>query len=115
MFFKILVYVFALQFCDSFLSDISETKPILLMYTDGGPDHRLTYVSVQLSLIAVFIHLDLDILIAAQTAPNHSWANPVKRIMSVINLGLQCVGMMRSWQSDEYEEKVGKFYCSTYM
>lgn len=62
------------------------------MYTDGGPDHRLTYVSVQLSLIAIFLELDLDVLIAARTAPNYSWANPVERIMSIINLGLQCVG-----------------------
>ena len=67
----------------------------LFIYSDGGPDHRLTYVSVQLSLIALFLNLDLDLLVAARTAPSHSWANPVERVMSTINLGLQCVGVMR--------------------
>lgn len=27
-----------------------------------------------------------------RTAPNHSWRNPVEKTMSVIKLGLQCVG-----------------------
>lgn len=30
-------------------------RSILFMYMDGGPDHRLTYISVQLSLIALFL------------------------------------------------------------
>ena len=29
-------------------------KPVLFVHSDGGPDHRLTYASVQVSLIAVF-------------------------------------------------------------
>ena len=37
-----------------------QMKPIMFMYTDGGPDHRLTYLSVQLSLISLFLKLDLD-------------------------------------------------------
>lgn len=32
-------------------------KPLLFIYSDGGPDHRLTYLSVQLSLISVFLKL----------------------------------------------------------
>ena len=80
------------------------TKSILLLNSDGGPDHRLTYVSVQLSLIALFWNLNLDMLIACRTAPSHSWRNPVERIMSIINLGLQCIGIMRSKLSDEFEE-----------
>ena len=70
-----------------------QSKPVLFLYTDGGPDHRLTYVSVQLSLISLFLQLDLDYLCATRTAPFHSWRNPVECIMSVINLGLQCVGL----------------------
>jgi hypothetical protein len=41
-----------------------ENKHILFIYSNGGPDHRLTFFSVQLSLIVLFKHLDLDILIA---------------------------------------------------
>jgi hypothetical protein len=68
---------------------------ILFLYMDGGPDHRLIYVSVQFSFIALFLQLNLDFLIAARTAPSHSWANPVERIVAFINLGFQCVGVMR--------------------
>lgn len=81
-------------------------KPILFVYTDGGPDHRLTYLSVQLSLIALFRRLNLDLLIAGRTAPCHSWKNPVERIMSIVNLGLQCVGIMRKEGSEKFERAI---------
>ena len=64
-------------------------RPILMLYTDGGPDHRLTYHSVKLSLIALFIEHDLDMPIVGRAAPSNSWANPVERIMSIINLGTE--------------------------
>ena len=48
-------------------------KCMLFIYSDGGPDYRLTYLSVQLSLIALYLALDLDYLCAARTAPFHSW------------------------------------------
>ena len=44
----------------SLLSSQPDQKRVLLLYTDGGPDHRVTYVSVQLALIAIFKLLDLD-------------------------------------------------------
>ena len=42
-------------------------KEILCLYTGGGPDHRLTYLSVQLSLICLFLRHDYDMLIAVRT------------------------------------------------
>ena len=42
------------------------------VYSDGGPDHRHTHVSVQLSLICLFLKIDLDYLCAGRTAPYHS-------------------------------------------
>ncbi len=86
----------------------AELKPILFLYTDGGPDHRLTYVSVQVSLIALFLSLDLDYLCAACTPPFHSWRNPVERIMSIVNLGLQCVGLARGEMGEVNERLVAK-------
>ncbi len=44
-------------------------RHILFVYSDGGPDHRLTYLSVQLSLIALYLTMILDALVAARTAP----------------------------------------------
>ena len=80
-------------------------KPIVAIYSDGGPDHRLTYGSVQISLINIFLAGDLDMLLACRTPPCNSWKNPAERIMSILNIGFQSVGLMRT-NSDEEMEKV---------
>ena len=54
-------------------------------------DHCLTYLPVTL-----FIKLDLDVLIAERTAPSHSRDNPIERVMSILNIGLQSVGVTRT-------------------
>ena len=79
-------------------------KPVLLVYSDGGPDHRVTYVSVKAAMIALFLKHNLDLLVAAQTAPNQSYRNPVERIMSILNLPLQGVGLMRQGMADDMEK-----------
>ena len=81
-------------------------KSILFVYTDGGPDHRPTFFSVQLSLVALFQNLDLDLLVVGKTTPNNLWRNPVERIMNVINLCLQCVGLMRKEGSSDFEKAI---------
>ena len=53
--------------------------PVLFIYSDGGPDHRLTYLSVKLALIALYLKLNLDYLCAARTAPYHSYMNECKK------------------------------------
>lgn len=78
-------------------------KSVLFLYTDGGPDHRLTYLSVKLSLICLFLVCDLDYLCACRTAPCHSWRNPAERVMSLVNLGLQSIGLMRQPMGDTEE------------
>lgn len=78
----------------------------LLLYTDGGPDHRLSYPSVKVALICLFLRLDIDFLIAARTAPGQSWANPVERIMSLLNLALQNVALSRECSTDTVEAKL---------
>ncbi|PKC04797.1 hypothetical protein RhiirA5_421760 [Rhizophagus irregularis] len=93
------------------LANDKQQNPFLLIYTDGGPDHRVNYLRVQLSLIALFITLDLDLLIAVRTPPGHSWKNPVERIMSILNLGLQCIGLMRAEMDEEFEEIMK--YCNS--
>ena len=47
-------------------------KNILLLFTDGGPDHQVTNDTVKLSLATLFMNLDLDCLIALRTAPHIS-------------------------------------------
>lgn len=83
---------------------ISAVPPMLLIYSDGGPDHRITFESVKLSLICLFKHLDLDVLIAARTAPGHSWANPAERVMSLLNLAYQNVALYRKEMNSNFEQ-----------
>uniref|UniRef100_A0A1X7UQ72 Uncharacterized protein n=1 Tax=Amphimedon queenslandica TaxID=400682 RepID=A0A1X7UQ72_AMPQE len=78
----------------------------LFFYSHGGPDHRLTYMSVQFSPIALFCNFNLDILVACRSVPSHSWANPVERMMSIINLGLQYIGLMRVKMGKEIEKSL---------
>jgi hypothetical protein len=47
-------------------------KPIQIIFSDGGPDHRLTYPSVKLSLMVLFLLDDVDYLVAVRTAPHQS-------------------------------------------
>ena len=65
-------------------------------------------MSVQLSLVFLFLKLDLGFLCAGRTAPYHSWRNPVERVMAILNLGLQCVGLAREKMPEEYEKEVAK-------
>ncbi|WAR09165.1 hypothetical protein MAR_019123 [Mya arenaria] len=88
------------------VEDGADPKPFLLMYTDGGPDHRTTYAAVKLSLIILFKMLDLDVLIAARTAPGHSWGNPAERIMSMLNLAYQNVAIHRHEMSAGQEQQL---------
>jgi len=81
----------------------SVVPPLLFFYHDGGPDHRLNYYSVMISYICAFRWLNVDLLVAVQTAPNNSWINPCERLMSILNLGLQCVSTTREKVSPEAE------------
>ena len=36
------------------LAERAVDHPVLFLYSDGGPDHRLTYASVKLALISLF-------------------------------------------------------------
>lgn len=79
------------------------TKPIRVIYSDGGPDHRVTYQSVQLALIAQFLIDDLDVLLAGRCCPSKSYTNPAERWHSVMNLALQSVALERSEMNPEFE------------
>jgi len=91
----------------SLISSDVQPKPVLFLYTDGGPDQQLTFIAVKLSLISVFLQLDLDYLCVARTAPYHSWRNPEERVMSVINLGLDWHGTKWMITVNNYWKELG--------
>ena len=62
--------------------------PIPIIYTNGGPEHRPTYLSVSIAMIALQQSLNLDLLLAVRTAPVSSYRNPSERVNCILNLGL---------------------------
>ncbi|EXX73995.1 hypothetical protein RirG_055230 [Rhizophagus irregularis DAOM 197198w] len=91
-----------------FTHHLNNIPPILCLYTDGSPDHRTIFGSVQISFICLFLHGNFDMLIVMCTAPHHSWTNPAERIMSILNLGLQGVALVRDTMSPESETAFAK-------
>lgn len=85
-----------------------EIPAVLLKFSDGGTDHRNNVQSVQCSLICIFKELDLELLVAARCAPGQSWTNPVERVMSVLNLGLQNCSLSRTACDDDIEKIIRK-------
>lgn len=94
----------AVELCHT-LRDSESVSPILFAYTDGGADHRTTYISVQLAWILVFMELDVDMIVAARTAPGHSYVNPAERCMSTLNLALQNCALSRVMATEEQLEQ----------
>ena len=76
----------------------------LIMFTYCGPDHNNKHTSVRLGLLSSFLELDLDTMVVMRTTPTQSWANPVERGMSVLNLGLQGVSLARQEMTEEYKK-----------
>lgn len=81
----------------------SAEKPMLIIVSDGGPDHRVTYLSVKVVMIALFRALNLDMLVCAKTCPHQSWQNIAERIMPTLNLAVMNVSLCRSEFPGEHE------------
>ena len=82
--------------------------PVILIYSDGGPDHRCTYLSVMLTMVYIWLRFDCDLLVLARTPPGNSWKNPAERTMSQLNIALQATGMAREACVDSDKEKLLK-------
>ena len=58
----------------------STVKPVAVIVSDGGADHRVTFLSIQVALICLFKALDLDILVCIRTCPYQSRQNIAERV-----------------------------------
>lgn len=81
-----------------------QTVGILL--TDGGPEHNLNFMSVQIALILLWRMVKFDVLVVCRSCPQNSWTNEVERVMSVLNLGLysMCFSRLRMLPPDADDE-----------
>ena len=79
--------------------------PVLILYTDGGPDHRTMFLSLKVAMISLQKYLNLNQILAVRTAPGHSYHNPAEKVNFVLKLGQYGIGCMHQRSSDiEFEE-----------
>ena len=82
-------------------------KPtVLVLQTDGGPDHSLKRVAVEFALIAMFKELDLDHLVILRGAPNGSARNKIERCMSILNIAAAHTSLKRGQMAKWAERKL---------
>ena len=84
------------------------TPTFALAFTDGGPHHNISFLSVIISWLGYFILGRCDILVVARTTPTQSWTNPAERLMYVLNLALSNCALSRESMSDEFVKKMKK-------
>ncbi len=75
--------------------ELEELPPYLVLFSDGGADHNITFLFVQYVLLALFKIGDFDILNVGRCAPHQSYINPAERCMSLLNIGLQRLALQR--------------------
>ena len=76
---------------------------VLIVKSDGGPDHNMKNGSVQVALLALFLAGGFDAVIAHRLAPDWSFQNEAEGCMAVLNLGLQHAAFERQQMDAEYE------------
>lgn len=82
------------------------SKPVYVSYTDGGPDHRTSFISVILAAIAIWRKGDFDIFVHARTPAGLSIRNPAERVMSVLNIALYSYCVVRKELSNAEEKLI---------
>ena len=83
-----------------------------VIVSDGGPDQRVTFGSVQVAAVALFCALDLDMVVFVRTCPYQSWQNVAERVMSTLNVAQQNVSLARMQMLDRFESLVrNRIFC----
>lgn len=60
-------------------------KPVVMIFTDGGPDENPRFKKTIAAAIDHFINFDLDFLVVVTNAPSRSAFNPVERRMAPLS------------------------------
>ena len=79
---------------------------VLVLQTDGGPDHSIKFLTTKMALLALFIVMDLDHLLVLRGAPNGSAYNKIERAMSMANGALTNVSTKRAVMPKWAEDKI---------
>ena len=71
---------------------------VLLLYTDGAPDHNITFMTAVVALLCLFLIGDLDFLIAARTGTRHAMRTEIaltkkpNNLLTMLERTLSAVG-----------------------
>ena len=79
---------------------------VLLLQTDGGPDHNLTFLRSRLALVGLFLLLDVDAMKILRGAPQGSSLNTVERCMAILNIALCDLALLRAIMAEWAETLV---------
>ena len=79
-----------------------------MAFTDGGPDHNISFMNVIISWLAYFISSGCDTLVVGRIAPTQSWTNHDERVMSVLNLAISNCALAREIRNDDFERHMKK-------
>ena len=55
--------------------------PIIIIYTDGGPEHRQNFLSVKIAITSLKKSLNSDMIISLRTAPSYSFKSSVRKLL----------------------------------
>ena len=93
-------------------SSMEAIPPIIILYTDGGHEHRTTFLSVKIAIILLQKYLNADMVLHVRTEPGHSFTNPPEQINCILSIGLYGIGVMRkSMHSEpEFEKKLEQYH-----
>jgi hypothetical protein len=74
--------------CVSCVKDSSSVLPIVIIFSDGGPDENPRYPKTMIQAVNHFKNFDLDCLFISTNASGHSAFNPVERRMAPLSRDL---------------------------
>ncbi len=83
-------------------------EAFVMVFTDGGPDHYISFLNVMISWLAYFISGGCDSLVVGRTVPTQSWTNLAERLMSVLDFTLSNCALSRDLMGDEFEKDMKK-------
>ena len=76
----------------------------LINATDGGSDHKNTYVQNQAVHLALFLLFYLLVKISTRNVADGSYINSIEQIMCIMNLGLHHVSCAQDECGDKDKE-----------
>ena len=87
-----------------------------MMYTDGGIDHNISFLIVNIAwIMAYFVLSCCDTLIVGRTTPSQRWTNPGERVMSVFNTAMQSYASGRELMNEDFEKHMTRCKSMSYV